>query len=157
MDPNHIQFVIKAHHNAFRKWDQKTPYSVHPLWCALTILTETKLSQNLRNNGSLALLYHDILEDTKEKLPKGLNKEVVHLVKEMTFSCGLTQEIKEIWTKEPKVKLLKLYDKVSNLLDSSWMSTSQKQEYLLLTKKLTKEVKKIFGQLNIVTIAQSLK
>lgn len=158
----HINFIINAHNNQaktpekqVRLWDKKTPYYIHPIWCAMTILTETKLSKQLREDGCLALLYHDLLEDTTEKLPPSLSKRVKHFIKEMTFTQGITQEMQEIWKKEPEVKLLKLYDKVSNLLDSSWMSPELRDKYTQYTKRLLKDVEQNFGQLNIVRIAHT--
>lgn len=160
----HLSYVINAHNNLAKKarnrvrlWDKKTPYSIHPIWCAMTILTETSLPKQLRENGCLALLYHDILEDTNAKLPSTLHINVRSLVVEMTFTKGITQEMREVWEKEPEVKLLKLYDKVSNLLDSSWMSPEEFRLYLNHTRKLADYVKMQYGLLNIVKIAYSLK
>ncbi|MBI1979096.1 MAG: hypothetical protein HYS62_03505 [Candidatus Aenigmarchaeota archaeon] len=160
---NHLQYVIQAHgeyplrpENATRRWDGKTPYSIHPIWCAMTLRTETSLPEELRETGSIALLYHDVLEDTKAGLPEDLPERVRHLVREMTFLGGMTQEMEEIWNKGIEIKLLKLYDKVSNLLDGSWMTADRAQQYRDHTKRLLDEAVATYGELNIVRIARAI-
>ncbi len=138
---------------AFRKWDGKTPYGIHPAWCAMTLLHETTLPEEVRNIGYQALLYHDILEDTDAKLPEDFPNEASKLVEEMTFESS-DIEMVEIWSKSKEAKLLKLYDKVSNLLDGAWMSAEKRAKYSWYTLRLADEVGKNFGQLNIVKIAR---
>lgn len=157
-----IAYAISAHRDyaksmskTTRKWDIRTPYSIHPIWCAMTLLQETSLPSHIRENGYKALLYHDILEDTNAPLPSDTPKEVVQLVKDMTFE-SFESEMQEIWNKSDEVKLLKLYDKVSNLLDGTWMSPEKKKLYIEYTRRLTEEVEKIFGDLNIVRIARTI-
>jgi hypothetical protein len=38
------------------------------IWCAMTIMTETMLDESARLNGYLALMWHDVLEDTHAQL-----------------------------------------------------------------------------------------
>ena len=68
-----ISYTVRLHaerpkklEKAFRKCDGKTPYGVHPVWCAVTLLHETKLKLplELRAAYAEALLYHDLWEDT---------------------------------------------------------------------------------------------
>jgi hypothetical protein len=141
---------------AFRKWDGKTPYATHPIWCATTISTETNLDEKTRLEGYLALLYHDVLEDTITLLPNDLPERVKQLVQEMTFQGGSKQEMQEIWTRPREVILYKLYDKVSNLLDGSWMDTEKRKEYEEYTQKLAEDVMKNYGKLNITRIAKAI-
>jgi len=112
----HINYIINAHtlypktaRNKSRYWDKKTPYYIHPIWCAMTILTETSLPKNLRENGAIALLYHDVLEDTNAKLPKSLNKKIKSYVEQLTFYKGFEEEKKLLLDKTIEIKLLKLY------------------------------------------------
>ena len=105
---------------AVRKWDGKTPYSVHPIWCATMILHETVLAEEIRVDGSQALLFHDVLEDTLAELPSYLSDRVKKLVQDMTFESSDVEMLK-VWDKPIEVKLFKLYDKVSNLMDARWM------------------------------------
>ena len=139
---------------AFRKFDGKTPFYIHPIWCATTIATETKLDETVRNEGIMALLYHDLLEDTTKELPEWLSPRIEYLVKEMTFEDGSKQEMEEIWNKPNEVKLYKLYDKVSNLLDGSWMDETKRKNYENYTGKLCEEIKKMCGDLNIVKMGE---
>lgn len=160
---DHIRYIIRAHQlhpkefqNSYRLWDKKTPYSIHPIWCAMTILTETTLTEKIRQDGSLTLLYHDILEDTTMKLPPGIPRTIRTCINDMTFYGGITQEIQTIWNKKPQIRLFKLYDKVSNLLDASWMSPQLRKTYTTYTRKLLQDVEHNFGSLNIVKMAHTL-
>jgi len=158
----HIKRAMKAHSqyvktkkDGLRFWDMKTPYLIHPIWCGVTLLTETKLNDNLRWNGAVALLYHDVLEDTKYKLPRDLNKEVVKYVNEMTLVNGDKKE-KKLFKKNKEIILLKLYDKVSTLLDAVWMKPIQLKEFKKFTRKLLRIVKREYGELNITRIAREI-
>lgn len=159
---NLIGFVFDAHDRcptepgkAFRKWDGETPYAVHPCWCAMTLLAEDTLPKKIRQIGAQALLLHDILEDTTARLPEGLEPEVVKLVEEMTFPGGSAQEMVEVWGRSDECKLLKLYDKVSNLLDASFMSVEKRAKYNQYAAKLCDEVEAKYGLLNIVRMARA--
>jgi (p)ppGpp synthase/HD superfamily hydrolase len=164
-----VSYILRVHdvnprapHKAYRQWDGKTPYSVHPIWCAMTILTETTLNEKQRQDGAIALLYHDILEDTTVPLPTWLPPEVKKLVEDMTFYGGSKEEMEKVWEKSPFVRLLKLYDKVSNLLDgrNTWMSKKEdpnyRQKYEGYTLSLCADVEKNFGRLNITLIARTI-
>lgn len=159
---DHIAWVIDAHQNhpkkpsdAIRFWDGKTPYYIHPIWCGMTMLTETGLPDKLRWDGALALLYHDVLEDTTKGLPNGLSAKVVDYVNGMTFS-GIEEEMIEVWNKGDEIVLLKLYDKISNLMDAIWMKDESLRDYESYTEKLLEKVITVYGNnLNIVKIAGS--
>jgi len=156
-----MSYVMNAHatkarkpFNAVRLWDRRTPYGIHPVWCAMTILAETTLPEVVRQNGAKALLLHDILEDTRAGLPEDTSPEVRALVEDMTFE-GLADEQKNVWDKSPVILLLKLYDKVSNLFDATWM-TDGKPLYIEYTRKLCGIARNNFGELNIVRIAEAI-
>ena len=129
---------------------------MHPIWCANTLLTETSLPESIRFEGAVALLYHDILEDTTSDLKSNLSPKIMSWIKDMTFPGGFDQEQLELFAKPKEVRLLKLYDKTSNLLDGIWMPTPLKETYTAFTKKLTADVKQNFGELNIVKIATAI-
>lgn len=141
--------------NMVRKWDRATPYGVHPVWCAMTFLHETMLSEEVRMRGALALLYHDILEDTVAALPGETSEKIRYLVREMTFESS-GHEMVEIWSRDIEVKLLKLYDKVSNLMDGAWMSVEKRARYTAYTLRLADEVEQSYGALNIVRIVRAI-
>lgn len=151
----HVQFVMKAHEGDVRGWDMQTPYAIHPLWCSMTIYSETSLPKQIRDEGAIILLYHDILEDTKLNLPDNLTPNVVDGIIQMTFT-GMTQEMVEVWNREPKIRLYKLYDKISNLLDFSWMTPEIIEIYTSYTKRLLEDVEQNYGQLNITRIARAI-
>ena len=138
---------------AVRKWDGLTPYSVHPVWCATMVLHETALAEDIRIDGSQALLFHDVLEDTLAELPNYLSERVKNLVQDMTFESSDVEMLK-VWDKPIEVKLFKLYDKVSNLMDASWMSPEKLRKYREYTNRLTQEVQTHYGELNIVKLAK---
>jgi hypothetical protein len=121
----------------------------------MTLLSETKLSQEFRFAGFQALLWHDVLEDTTLPLPDETSTEVRNLVEEMTFK-SFEEERENIWSRSERAQLLKLYDKVSNLLDATWMSDSKWDEYATHTKRLTRLAVERFGELNIVQIARAV-
>lgn len=155
-------FAKRAHINHPRKLtdrvrfhDQRTPYIVHPIWCAMTILTETKLDETTRLNGYLALMWHDVLEDTFISLPSSTDETVKKLVNDMTFK-SFEEETALLWEKSPLVRLLKLYDKTSNLLDASHLNEAKWNRYTEFTNKLQEDVQRNYGKLNIVKIAQAI-
>ncbi|MEK7520250.1 MAG: hypothetical protein AAB581_03365 [Patescibacteria group bacterium] len=140
---------------AVRKWDGKTPYSVHPIWCAMMLLHETTLHEHVRITGFQTLLLHDVLEDTTVMLPTLVSEEVRRWVHDMTFASS-DEEMETIWDKPPVIQLLKLYDKVSNLMDGAWMSKEKRARYTEYTMKLCAEVEQTYGALNIVKLAHAI-
>lgn len=156
----HLNHSKKQQHSV-RKWDNQTPYGVHPLWCAMTFLQETDLSDSVnRENCALALLFHDIGEDTTMEFPEWLPKDVIELVESMTFTSevGSTAiEMEAIWDSSTIVRLLKLYDKVSNILDGSWMSDEKwNGQYVPYVLQLADDVEQNYGQLNIIRVARAV-
>jgi len=141
--------------DAVRFHDRMTPYVVHPIWCAASLLQEPAISIHLREVGSLALLWHDTLEDTTMPLPPGTTAEISQLVEGMSFA-SFDEERTELWARSKEIKLLKLYDKVSNLLDGVWMKPEKWNIYVEHTLRLAIEVESNFGQLGIVKIARAI-
>jgi len=121
----------------------------------MTFLHETTLPKSLREAGATALLFHDALEDTNVVLPEQLTKRVQKLVRGMTFATSQEEEQK-VWRRSKEVRLLKLYDKVSNLLDGAWMTPERRERYMSYTLRLAEDVEKNYGSLNIIRIARSL-
>jgi (p)ppGpp synthase/HD superfamily hydrolase len=156
---SHAHLAHAAHGNspqdAVRFHDHLTPYLVHPIWCAASLLQEATLPLDLRKTGYIALLWHDVLEDTTLKLPIGTSSEIVKLVEEMSF-MSFDEERAELWSRSPEIKLFKLYDKVSNLLDANWMKVDKWNVYVEHTLRLANEIEQKFGSLNIVKIARAI-
>lgn len=164
MDPSQllllIDFAVKAHSSngskeATRRWDRKTPYSIHPIWCATMLLHESLLPERLRDEGSQALLLHDIKEDTEEELPSLISSRVAAFVDGMTFA-SFDEEVEKIWEREDEIKLLKLYDKASNLLDGIWMDDEKWNRYCDFVQLLIESVETEYGKLNITKIARAI-
>lgn len=154
-----LSFIANAHENfsnspemAYRSHDNLTPYFVHPIWCASMLLQEPELPFHLRQSGAIALLCHDVLEDTTSDLPAVVTNEIAALIKGLTFQ-SFEHEVQELWDRPNEVKLLKLYDKVSNLLDGTWMKLPKLEIYREHTSKLAEQVNQTFGQINIVRLA----
>lgn len=141
----------------FRKSDGVTPYGIHPVVCAALLLHETLpvLTQQMKIVGAQALAYHDILEDTTADLPEHISDDVRVLVVGMTFPSS-DEEMDMVWDRSPFIRMLKLYDKVSNLLDASWMTAQQLEKYQSYVRKLIDDVLVNYGELNIVKLARCL-
>jgi len=159
---NSIQFAVDAHINnpktqkdAVRFWDGNTPYIVHPIWCAMTLLTETTLDESIRFDGFAALLWHDVLEDTQLELPENTSDSVKKYITDMTFK-SFSDEIEDVWKRDNIIRLFKLYDKTSNLLDGAWMSNDKWNRYVDFTNRLNEDVLNNYGKLNITKIATSV-
>lgn len=154
-----IHHAIQAHthfpntpRDAVRLWDRHTPYVIHPIWCAMTLLTETALDETIRYPGAIVLLWHDTLEDTQLPLPKDTQPEIRQLVHEMTFA-NLDEEFERVWERSDTTKLLKLYDKVSQFLDGVWLTDTRWNQLVQHTRKLEQFVLARYGESNIVKIS----
>ncbi|KHO47401.1 MAG: hypothetical protein QT00_C0002G0053 [archaeon GW2011_AR5] len=158
----HVAYAIHAHTGQTRRWDNRTPYSIHPIWCATTILTETALPQDFRNDGALVLLYHDVKEDTEIKLPQDLPPRVLEWIDGMTFEGasvpgGSDIERAQIWGRPPEIRLFKLYDKTNNLLDVVWAPPERVAIYREYLRQLRADVISNYGEdLNIVRLSQAV-
>ena len=157
-----ISYAIRAHTehpkhpgDSVRYHDRLTPYAVHPIWCAMTMLTEMELDLALRIRGYQALLWHDVLEDTGLGLPEETATDVRDLVDELTYR-SFREERERIWEKSDEAKLLKAYDKVSNLLDGRWMKAEKWNVYVEYTERLLSFVAERYGGLNIVRIGRAV-
>ncbi|MFY8325422.1 hypothetical protein [Pseudoalteromonas sp. ZZD1] len=145
----------KTQSDSVRFFDQKTPYINHPIWAASTILTETLLIEELRIKGYITLIFHDILEDTKLPLPSNIHNDIIELVEHMTFP-SFVEERESIFQKHSFVRLLKCYDKVSNLLDASWVSIDKWNTYCEFTNQLLDDAEKNYGELNIIKLGRAV-
>ncbi len=61
-----------------------------------------------------------------------------------------------IWAKSPEVRLLKLYDKTSNLMEGIWMNREKRERYAAYSLNLCDDVEKNYGELNITKIARAI-
>lgn len=156
-----LSYEAHTHHPrrpemAARKWDGRTPYFAHPVWCATAILHEPALPQALRQDGAQALALHDVLEDTTLALPPDLSPRVRRLVELMTFPGGTAQEVVEVWARPPEVRLLKLYDKTCNMMDDRFLPEPRRRKARAYVRKLAADGDARFPGTNIVTLARAL-
>ena len=156
LNPADVTWVLNAHAGQTRKHDKATPYAAHPIWAATTLLHETALPPEVRNDGAAALLYHDLLEDTDAGLPPWASETATAWAEELTFHGGFAEERERIWERSIEAKLLKLYDKASNLLDGAWMKPAKRAAYLAYTERLAAEVEAHYGPLNITRLLATL-
>ena len=63
---------------------------------------------------------------------------------------------KEVLNKSPEIRLLKLYDKTSNLMDGIWMDEEKRERYVEYTSRLCQDVEQNYGELNITRIARAI-
>ena len=141
-----------------RRHDNKTPYIVHPTWAASSIMQDPSLPVELRWLGWRVLILHDVLEDTTLKLPDWVPEEVCRSVEMMSFESSQV-EMKDIWSRPGGIRLFKLYDKVSNLLDGTWMDSREpgyRERYEQYALRLADDVELRFGTLNICRIARAI-
>jgi len=157
------QYMVDAHSKsprkaskAFRKFDGVTPFWVHPCWCATTLLAEESLAEDVRVRGTWALLLHDVVEDTTAALPAETPEEVVALVQAMTYAGGFAEERIHVWEHEPEVRLLKLFDKTSNLMSDGCLDPIRRAETREYVARLVDDVEANYGRLNIVKIVRAL-
>ena len=100
-------------------------------------------------------MWHDVLEDTRADLPIDTGREVRQLIQDMSFE-NFADEKTLIWARSKEIRLLKLYDKASNLLDASHYSIDKWNNYVEFTQSLIVDVENNYGQLNIIKIAKSI-
>ncbi len=167
----YIHSVAEAHQeklgefgNPIRKLPSgsENPYFFHPLWCSLTLFCEPKLPDEVRLPGALALLFHDILEDTTIDLPEDLSDDVRSLVQELTVEkeeqynfSGWEKEKLTILQKPPHIQLLKLFDKVSSVYDMA-VKKERYPEWIRIVEGLIENVEAEYGVLNITLLARAL-
>lgn len=155
-----VQFSLDAHHraaktpeNRFRRFDGRTPFAVHPLWCATMIMQEPLLPAPIRSRGWKALLLHDVQEDTDAVFPRLVTDEVRADIADMLFASR-EAEMREIWARSRLTRLLKVYDKTCNYLA---LLGGRNREYDAYVLRLLGQVVAEWGdQLNVVRMAYVL-
>lgn len=164
IDKRDLYYVMIAHmeyprkpENRFRKCTG-LPYYVHPLECAAMMLAETNRTiAEFQYDAALALVYHDVLEDTFRLLPQWLSERVVEWVNYLTLpEGGFSKTFNDIWGKPQEVRLLRLCDSTNNLRDMDCFSPEkqyEKKEQVLL---LAEDAEQNFGALMVAEYARGL-
>jgi hypothetical protein len=145
----------KTPYKAFRKFDGRTPYGVHPVFTAMLLLHEENLPEIFRVRGAKVLLAHDIFEDTNADLPEWCSPDVACLVRKLTFSDSQDSSV-EIWSRGDEAILLKFYDVVANLMCVGKMNREAIQRRRKQARNHLSWVKERYPQLEIVKIAEGL-
>lgn len=160
---NAVTHAFKAHTHqtndpaqALRWLDGTTPYAVHPLGSATLLAMEPDLPEDLRHDGALALVCHDLLEDTNAGLPEGLPERAAEWVRQMTFKGKMKEYEPQIWQREPFVRLLIFVEKFNTLFDGNWMSDDRLRYHCEFLTRLADDVEGNFGTLNVVVTARAL-
>lgn len=167
----YLQIVIIAHQQKTNQFGKPTralmggeqnPYFSHPLWCFSMLLAEPKLPESIRIPGALALLFHDVLEDTTEPLPNDLPENIKQLINQLTVEKEAKYHYSS-WEKEKltilhkpiHIQLLKLYDKTASLYDRA-IAPQRYPEWIAITSKLANNIEKTYGKLNIVMLTHAV-
>lgn len=160
---SYISYIAEAHQEkllpdakALRKFlsGDTNEYFTHPLWCSMMILLDTKLPDEIRNDGALALLFHDVLEDTTAGIPNDLPERVKMLIQDLTYD-NFQEEVTQTLKKSPLIQLLRLYDKTATLYDGD-LNPKRYPEWTEFMEHLIVTVEKEYGELNIVLLAKVL-
>ena len=145
MDQNLIlkaaQFAAHKHRNQRRKDQDASPYINHPISVALIISEKGGVNDP---EVLAAALLHDTLEDTEtspEELEAAFGEKIRKLVEDVTDDKSLPKaerkrrQIKHATELPPEAVLIKLGDKISNVLDvtnsppADW-GLERRKEYL---------------------------
>ncbi|MHA1804144.1 MAG: HD domain-containing protein [Promethearchaeota archaeon] len=148
----------KKHGNQLRK-DGKTPYIIHPMRVFI-LLRWAGYSEFMDENMMVAALLHDILEDTDTtsgEIEEKFGPEIFSIVMELTRPKGMKKEqwLKSFETCSREAKIIKLADRIDNLIDlkgnhlsKNWKYSYAKQGEIILKtcgdadKKLALELKR---------------
>ena len=126
-----LTYAAQTHGSTLRK-DQKTPYIVHPLRIT-AILRAAGFTENVNEELMIAALFHDIVEDTNtsiEEIKIKFGKKVASIVDELTIPKSKNKEVflKSLKHASKEAKLIKLADRIDNLMDLSIDSWSEKKK-----------------------------
>jgi (p)ppGpp synthase/HD superfamily hydrolase len=142
--------AMSAHEGQFRK-DGKTPYITHPARVAGLVA-----SYGSTVNAQIAAWLHDTVEDVEEfdldevlgKMDRFLHAEDIDKIREMVIAMtkndtlvprkarmiDAIDRVVALHEKNPEIVLLKICDRIDNLIDSDGMKESFVSTYLVESK-----------------------
>lgn len=128
----YIEFIKNKHGE--QKRIQGTPYYLHPLEVS-KILKQKGFSESYQIAG----LFHDLLEDTDttyEEILKISNVEIAEAVRLVTKEDGyiMSEYIKRIM-KNDMARMVKIADRIHNLLEGHFCSIKFQKRYIKETEK----------------------
>ena len=160
-----IRDVIWYHSNlprtpkkAFKKFDEKTPFSVHPILLGMQALHEESLPEELRVRIALALFGHDLLEDTTvEELPDWATNDpkVEAIIRGMTFAKGEDKYV-EMWNRDESILLPELFDCVANLTCVGNRPPEKSERCKEAVRRLLYYIEPGYPRLDIIKMARGL-
>ena len=144
-----LQFAIDAHtvHNerdAYRKFDGKTPFWIHPVGIATAILNDAGIPYYIREKAAIVALLHDVIEDTSadiNRLRPCLGEEmfncVYDYVKDLTCETSLASQQK-FMDNPCGCSDICLLVRIADIIDN--MQTYQTKKYFPYVFALQKEM-----------------
>ncbi|MDQ7814392.1 MAG: hypothetical protein RDU25_01105 [Patescibacteria group bacterium] len=130
---------------SIRAHDLHTPFAIHPLQCALAVLSEPGLDGELRVKLFDVLLHHELEVQTGIK-PDFLPRPIQEMIR--SLRCLSRGELG--WSAPPEIRLAKLYSLTFNVLDGEIQSES----FTDFLGRLIQDAETEFGQLNIVDMGR---
>lgn len=130
---NAISYAFVKYGNLKRK-AKDIPYVVHPIRIT-TILRAAGFNEIDNEDLMIAALFHDLLEDTDtnlKELEDKFGKEVGEITVELTKPEGAKGRKKDNWLEElvknsKEAKIIKLADRIDNLMDMRDVWDAEKQ------------------------------
>ncbi|MBP9815960.1 hypothetical protein KBD09_01835 [Candidatus Woesebacteria bacterium] len=132
----------------------KVPYIFHPLWAAISLMTDTQIPYEEREKGFKILILHDVLEDTSLELPSWVPQDIQQGVEELTFK-DWDDAKQAIPSKSTFIKLLLLYDSLSSMYE---LHVSERKKHWWKEKviSLTNEVQAHYGNIRAVQMGKAI-
>jgi guanosine-3',5'-bis(diphosphate) 3'-pyrophosphohydrolase len=129
---NALTFAVERYGNLKRKLS-KLPYIIHPIRVA-TILRATGYSEYEHEELMIATIFHDLVEDTATKLEEIedlFGSKVALIVKEVSKPNDKSKDewLKNFGNFSSEAKILKMADRIDNLIDMEGWSKDQQRYY----------------------------
>lgn len=153
-----IDFAARKHRDQRRKDEESSPYINHPISVSLLL---AEVGHVIDPEVLSAAILHDTLEDTDttpEELKAAFGSRICKLVKEVTDDKQLPKakrkemQIEHAAQLSPDAVLIKLGDKISNVLDvthsppAKW-NIERRREYLDWAEAVVKACPRVNGAL----------
>lgn len=130
---NALSFAFEKYGNLKRK-AKDIPYVIHPVRIA-SILRAAGFNEFEQEDLMIAALFHDLCEDTNtslEEIDKKFGKKISSIVAELTKPENTKGHKKDLWLENlvkssEEAKIIKMADRIDNLLEMVKDWTTQKQ------------------------------
>lgn len=130
---NAISFAFAKYGN-LKRISSDIPYVIHPIRI-ITILHAAGFNEFEHEDIMIAALFHDLLEDTDtdiKEIEDKFGKKIGKIVVELTIPKGILGREKDKWLEEfviksKEAKIIKLADRIDNLMDMKDIWKAKKQ------------------------------